>query len=97
MHPFVERVLLLHRLGRRISEAGPPDLSPDQPLNIDDLPLQELLARADEIAGLIARREHLDADDEKAILAAAYLALRRRGGGEPSAGPSSVLRSLLFA
>lgn len=88
MNPFVEKVLLLHRLGRRISEAGDPSQPPRAIKSIDDIPLKDLLAQADRIAGAIVKRENLDADDEKALLAAAFLALRRRGekrSGEPPA------------
>ena len=91
MNPFVEKVLLLHRLGRRISEAGHPTQAL-KTASIDDIPLKELLAKADDLAAMIIKRESLDVDDEKALLAAAFLALRRRA--EKSAGhPSSTLKS----
>ncbi|MFN4281050.1 MAG: hypothetical protein ACK4NA_00275 [Alphaproteobacteria bacterium] len=98
MHPFVEKVLLFHRLGRRVSDAGAPDAPQPQTPSIDDIPLIELLEQADQIADMIAKREHLAVDDEKAILAAAFLALRRREKKSAPGAPSGIPRSfLLFA
>jgi hypothetical protein len=98
MNPFVEKVLLLHRLGRRISEAGDPSQPPRAVKSIDDIPLKELLAQADRIAGAIVKRENLEADDEKALLAAAFLALRRRGErGGVSEPPASFKSYFLLA
>jgi len=92
MNPFVEKILLLHKLGRRISEAGAPSQPSREPESIDDLALQELLDRADRIAALIVKREHLDVEDEKAILAAAFLTLRRRAEKTPGS-PLATLKS----
>lgn len=92
MNPFVEKVLLLHRLGRRISEAGDPSQPPRAIKSIDDIPLKELLTQADRIAAAIVKRENLDADDEKALLAAAFLALRRRSE-KPSGEPPTTFKS----
>lgn len=95
VHPFVEKILLLHKLGRRISEAGDPGQPTPTLESVDDLAIQELLHRADCISAAIIKREHLNADDEKAILAAAFLALRRRtkepGRGSPGTFKSSFL------
>jgi isopropylmalate/homocitrate/citramalate synthase len=97
MNPFVEKVLLLHKLGRRISEAGDPSQPPRAPESIDDLAVQELLDRADRIAALIVKREHLHAEDEKAILAAAFLTLRRRTEKTSGAPPATLKSYFLFA
>jgi hypothetical protein len=97
LNPFVEKVLLLHRLGRRIAEAGDPTQPPRAIKRIDDIPLQELLAQAERIASLIVKRENLDADDEKALLAAAFLALHRRSEKRPGEPPATLKSYLLFA
>lgn len=97
MNPFVEKVLLLHRLGRRISEAGDPSQPPRAINSIDDIPLKDLLAQADRIAGSIVKRENLDADDEKALLAAAFLALRRRDEKRSGQPPATFKSYFLMA
>ena len=95
MNPFVEKMLLLHRLGRRVSDAGSPAQPPPARQSVDDLAVQDLLARADRIAAAVVKREELDAEDEKAVLAAAFLALRRRT--QKMCGDSPVtLKSYMF-